>query len=149
MPLTAPNLDTRRFKDLVEEARARIPRYTPEWTNFNDSDPGMTLVKLHAWLTETLLFQLNQLPELTYIKFLELLNVQPRPAVAAQAELTFTLKKLSDPGDPLVVLIPRNTQVAVNDPDLEAPLIFETDRTLRALNGALAAVIVPKTGGKR
>ena len=84
MPLTAPNLDTRRFKDLVEEARARIPRYTPEWTNFNDSDPGMTLVKLHAWLTETLLFQLNQLPELTYIKFLELLNVQPRPAVAAQ-----------------------------------------------------------------
>ncbi|NLF65077.1 MAG: putative baseplate assembly protein [Chloroflexi bacterium] len=149
MPLTAPNLDTRRFKDLVEEARARIPRYTPEWTNFNDSDPGMTLVKLHAWLTETLLFQLNQLPELTYIKFLELLNVQPRPAVAAQAELTFTLKKLSNPGDPLVVLIPRNTQVAVNDPDLEAPLIFETDRTLRALNGALAAVIVPKTGGQR
>lgn len=149
MPLTAPNLDSRRFKDLVEEARARIPRYTPEWTNFNDADPGMTLVKLHAWLTETLLYQLNQLPELNYIKFLELLNVQPRPAVAAKAELTFTLKKLSNPGDPLVALIPRNTQVAVNDPDLEAPLIFETDRTLRALNGALAAVVVPKAGGQR
>ncbi|MBI5960845.1 MAG: putative baseplate assembly protein [Chloroflexi bacterium] len=149
MSLPVPNLDNRTFNDLVEEARARIPRYTPEWTNFNASDPGMTLVKLHAWLTETILFQLNKLPDLNYLKFLELINVRPRPAAAAQAELTFTLKKLSNPNDPLVVLIPKSTQVKVNDPDLEAPLIFETERTLRALNVALVAVIVPETGGTR
>jgi len=53
MPLEAPKLDSRSFEDLVKEARERIPRFTPEWTNLNDSDPGMTLVKLHAWLTET------------------------------------------------------------------------------------------------
>jgi len=29
MPLTPPNLDSRRFDDLVAEARQRIPRYTP------------------------------------------------------------------------------------------------------------------------
>ena len=149
MSLPVPDLDNRTFNDLVEEAQARIPRYTPEWTNFNASDPGMTLVKLHAWLTETILFQLNQLPDLNYIKFLELINVRPRPAAAAQAELTFTLKKLSNPNDPLVVLIPKNTQVNVNDPDLEAPLIFETERTLRALNAALVSVIVPEAGGTR
>jgi hypothetical protein len=63
MPLKPPDLDSRRFDELVAEARSRIPRYTPEWTNFNDSDPGMTLVKLHAWMTETILFQLNQVPE--------------------------------------------------------------------------------------
>ena len=70
MPLTPPDLDRRRFDDLVAEARQRIPRYTPEWTNFNDSDPGMTLVKLHAWMTETILFSLNQVPDLNYIAFL-------------------------------------------------------------------------------
>lgn len=149
MPLPAPNLDNRTFDDLVREARARIPRYTPEWTNFNDSDPGMTLVKLHAWLTETILFQLNRLPELTYIRFLDLLDIQPAPARAARADLTFRLKKLASAGDPLVTLIPKGTQVGVDDPQLEQPLLFETDRTLRALNAAIAAVIVPGPGGSR
>jgi baseplate J-like protein len=149
MPLPAPNLDDRTFQQLVDEARLRIPRYTPEWTNFNDSDPGIALVKLHAWLTETILFRLNQLPDLTYTKFLDLLNVQPTPAVAAGAELTFKLKKLSGVNDPLVVLVPKSTQTGVDDPDLEQELIFETDRTLVAVNAALAAVIVPETGGTR
>lgn len=146
MPLQPPNFDDRTFEQLVAEARARIPRYTPEWTNFNDADPGMTLVKLHAWLTETILYRLNKLPDLNYIKFLELLNVRPRPALAAQAQLSFTLKKLNRPSDPLVVLVPKNTQVGVDDPDLEEELIFETDRTLTALNAGLAAIIVPGTG---
>lgn len=143
MPLQPPVLDDRTFQQLVDEAKARIPRYTPEWTNFNVSDPGYTLVQLHAWLTETILYRLNKLPDLNYLKFLQLLNVRPRPAVAAHAELTFKLKKLSGDKDPLVVLVPKNTQVGVDDPDLEEELIFETDRTLTALNGALAAIIVP------
>ena len=76
MALPAPKLDSRTFDELVREARARIPRFTPEWTNLNDSDPGMTLVKLHAWLTETILFQLNGVPELHYVKFLDLLGIE-------------------------------------------------------------------------
>ena len=31
-----------------EEARALIPRYAPEWTDHNDSDPGITLAQLLA-----------------------------------------------------------------------------------------------------
>ncbi len=147
MALPKPVLDDRTFDQLVEEARARIPRFTPEWTNFNESDPGVTLLQLHAWLTETILYRLNQLPDLNYIKFLELLNVQPQPARAARAQLTFKLKKLNDPSiDPLVVLIPKNTQVKVDDPELTQELIFETDRTLTALNAVLPVVIVPGEG---
>ncbi len=147
MPLPTPQLDDRTFDQLVAEARARIPRFTPEWTNFNDADPGMTLVKLHAWLTETILFRLNQIPDLNYIQFLNLLNVQPHPALAARAQLTFKLKKLSDPvSDPLLVYIPKGTQVGVDDPELTQPLTFETDRTLAALNAVVAAVIVPSGG---
>jgi hypothetical protein len=143
MPLPAPKLDSRTFADLVEEAKRRIPHYTPEWTNFNDSDPGMALVKLHAWLTETLLFQMNRLPELNYIKFLDLLNVQPAPTLPAHAELTFKLKKLNKPADPLVTFIPKGAQVGVDDPDLEQVIIFETDRTLRAINAAIGVLITP------
>jgi len=142
MPLDAPKLDTRTFADLVKEARDRIPRFTPDWTNFNDADPGMTLVKLQAWLTETLLYEVNRLPELNYIKFLQLLNVTPVPAKAATTELHFTLKKLDRADDPLRVFIPRNTQVEADDPDLAEPLIFETDRTLTAINAAIATIIV-------
>lgn len=143
MPLTPPDLDRRRFDDLVAEARQRIPRYTPEWTNFNDSDPGMTLVKLHAWMTETILFSLNQVPDLNYIAFLNLIGLAPEPARPARTELTFTPDKLDKPSDPLVVYLPLGVKVAVNDPDLEQEVLFETDASATAVNAAFGAVIVP------
>jgi hypothetical protein len=147
MSLPAPNLDGRRFEDLVREARARIPRYTPEWTNFNDSDPGMTLVKLHAWLAETILYELNRVPELNYVKFLDLLGITARPAQPARTELSFELDKLDAADDPLTVNVPRLTKVAVDDPDLPTEVVFETDRTLIGMNAAIGALIVPWTGG--
>ena len=146
MTLPFPNLDDRRFADLVDEARARIPRFTPEWTNFNDSDPGFTLVKLHAWLTETLLYRVNQVPDLVYLKFLDLLGVIPIPARAATAELSFRLAELDGVNDPLSVLIPKAVRIGVDDPDLDADLVYETDRTLAAVNAAVAAIITPGTG---
>ena len=86
MPLAAPLLDTRTFEDLVAEARRRIPRYAPQWTDFNESDPGITLVELFAWLTELMLYQLNQVPERNYIKFLQLLGLELRPAQPADVD---------------------------------------------------------------
>lgn len=55
MPLRAPNLDDRRYADIVAEARSLIPRYAPEWTDHNETDPGITLVQLFAWMVEMLL----------------------------------------------------------------------------------------------
>ena len=62
MSLPAPDLDTRQFQQLMDEALERIPRYTPECTNFNASDPGMALVQLYAWMSETILYELNRVP---------------------------------------------------------------------------------------
>ena len=76
MPLEAPKLDTRNFEQLLREAQLRIPRYTPEWTDFNDSDPGMTLVQLFAWLTEMMFYEMNRIPDRNYVKFLQLLNME-------------------------------------------------------------------------
>lgn len=147
MTLPAPNLDDRDFKSLIEEARTRIPAYTPEWTDFNESDPGMTLVQLHAWLTETLLYRVNRLPDLAYVNFLNLLGTRPKPARAAQADLTFTFAKLDKADDPLTLLVPKATQVGVDDPNLAEPLTFETDETLRGINAAVAAIWLKQAAG--
>ena len=51
MSLPVPNLDDRSWKQIVDEAVRLIPRYCPEWTNHNASDPGVTLLELYAWMT--------------------------------------------------------------------------------------------------
>ena len=43
MPLPVPTLDSRTWDELTAEAQALIPRYAPQWTDFNLSDPGITL----------------------------------------------------------------------------------------------------------
>lgn len=147
MTLPVPNLDTRRFDDLVAEALRRVPRYAPDWTNHNDSDPGKALISLNAWLTETLLYQINQVPQQNYVAFLNLLGITPQPARAAATELTFTLKPLALPTDPLTVNLPAATRVAVDDPDLPTEVVFETGAAARALNGAVGLALVPGADG--
>ena len=74
MPLQLPNLDDRRYADLVEEGRSLIPTYAPEWTNHNPSDPGITLVELFAYLTEMFIYRLNRVTSANLLSFLKLLN---------------------------------------------------------------------------
>ena len=84
MPITLPVLDDRNYEQILEEALRRIPVYTPEWTSYRvESDPGVTIVQLFAFLTESLLYRANRIPELNRLKFLQLLNVPLRPASAA------------------------------------------------------------------
>lgn len=78
MPITLPNLDDRRYADLVEEALSIIPVHAPEWTNHNPSDPGITLVELFAYLTEMLIYRLNRVTVENVIAFLTLIDARPR-----------------------------------------------------------------------
>lgn len=135
-----PRIDDRRYDDIVAEARTRIARYTPEWspvwTDVNDSDPGVTLVQLFAWLTEMLIYRLGRVPELNYLKFLQLIGVELNPAEPAAAEVTFPV--LANFAGPSVV-IPARTQVSAEASDGGSPVIFETDRALVALAARLAS----------
>ena len=85
MSLPSPNLDDRKYQDIVDEAKRLIPSYCPEWTNHNLSDPGVALIELFAWMSEMILFRLNQVPERLYTKFLDLVGIEPFPAAAARA----------------------------------------------------------------
>ena len=107
MPLPLPNLDDRTYGDLVEEAIALIPVEAPEWTDHNPSDTGIVLIELLAWLTEMLLYQVNQIPDSNQAAFLTLLKGQPwnlpagkspdeRTAIL-QAEIQKTLVQLRRP----------------------------------------------------
>ena len=83
MPIPLPNLDDRRWADLVDEGRSLIPLYSPEWTNFNPSDPGITLMELFAFVAEMDIYQLNRIPDRHKRKFLELIGLKlasPKPA---------------------------------------------------------------------
>ena len=91
MPLVAPNLDDRRFQQLVDDAKRLVQQRCPEWTDHNVSDPGVTLIETFAWMTDLLLYRLNRVPDRHYVKFLDLIGVQLYPATAAHADVTFWL----------------------------------------------------------
>jgi predicted phage baseplate assembly protein len=90
MPLTVPRIDDRAYADLLREALARIPVHTPEWTNFNESDPGVTLVDMFAFLTESLIYRANLIPERNRLKFLGLLGVALQPGESARGFVTIS-----------------------------------------------------------
>ena len=137
MPLKAPNLDDRSFEQIKELVRSRIPRYAPEWTDFNESDPGITLIELFAWLTEMMLYRMNQVPERNYIKFLQLLNLELAPPTPAQAHLTFTPRAGAE-----VQPIPQRSRVAAQSPQTGQLIAFETEAGLDLVRYALSDVQV-------
>jgi len=92
MPIKPPNLDDRRYDDIVREARSLIPQYTPEWTNLSDADPGMTLVQLFAWMTEMTIYRLNRVPDKTYVHFLNFIGEERRGARPSNVPLTFFVR---------------------------------------------------------
>jgi predicted phage baseplate assembly protein len=148
MPLPDVQLDDRDFERLVADARRRIPGYTPEWTDLNDSDPGMTLVQLFAWLEEMMLWRLNRVPEKNYLEFLKLVGIELRPPAAARGELTFYLATTDLPtppgsgaeAEPLLVTVPQGTRVLIAESDSDGQITFETDRDLNVVATRLRAL---------
>ena len=126
MPLPDPQLDDRHFQDLVNEAKTLIPRFTPEWTDHNVSDPGVTLIELFAWMTDLLLYRLNRVPEKNYIRFMELLGISRKEAVPARTRLSFGLSA-PQPGP---VTLARGTEVATVRTSERDAISFTTDEDL-------------------
>src|SRR5512132_1244443 len=116
MPLNnaIPQIDDRRYDSLLAEVRTRIARYTPEWkpvwTDVNDSDPGITMLQVFAWLSEQLTYRMNRVPELNYLKFLQLLGIELRAAEPAYGEITFPV--LPAHPEPIAIVPPRTQVIA-------------------------------------
>ena len=123
MPLPQIMLDDRKYQDLLDEALRRIPVHTPDWTNFNKSDPGVTLLELFAFLTETLLYRVNRIPDRNRRKFLSLLGIPLKAASSARGLVTFQNERgLLEP-----MTIPKGFEVASGN------VPFHTELTLELL----------------
>ena len=149
MSLPALKLDDRHFQDIVDEAKKRIPHYCKEWTDHNLSDPGITLVELFAWMTDIILFRLNQVPDLHYIKLMEMLGIRLQEPAPAKVPVSFWLSK----PQPTPVIIPANTEVASTQTETERPVVFTTDAAFQVdppvLTTIFSRVAASEKGSKR
>jgi hypothetical protein len=131
--LPIPNLDNKKFDELVEEARLLIARHAKEtWTDHNIHDPGITFIELFAWLAEMQIYQLNQLTIAQYEKFLKLVGLYPESAKAAAVDVTFsnvTVEKSIAAGTAL--------STVVGDDNI----VFETTESINLIPQKLVRII--------
>ena len=147
MALPAPNLDDRTFQDIVDEAKRLIPRYTPEWTNHNLSDPGVALIELFAWMSEMVLFRVNQVPDRLFVHFLNLVGIEPFPPSVARADVTFWLSAAQD----ATITVPAGMQVttATGRRQASSAVVFTTVDQLDIRPPELTAAITTDAKSQR
>ncbi|MCS0605669.1 putative baseplate assembly protein [Streptomyces sp. LP11] len=148
MVLPSPNLDDRRFQQLVDEAKRYVQQRAPEWTDHNVSDPGVTLIETFAYLVDQLLYRLNRVPDKNYLAFLDLLGISLFPPSAAGAEVDFWL---SAP-QPETVTLTAGTEVttaAGETGENEDAVVFATTDELRILPSELIRLVSAPRGGEQ
>jgi predicted phage baseplate assembly protein len=143
--LPAPNLDDRGFQSLVDDAKRLVQQRCPEWTDHNVSDPGVTLIETFAYMTDLLLYRLNQVPDRVFRSFLDLLGISLFPPTAARVDVTF---RLSAP-QTLAVQVTTGTQVATQRSGIGDPVEFSTSTDLSIVPCSLAALAIQPSGGER
>ncbi len=144
MTLPTPTLDDRRFQDIVDEAKRLIPQYCPEWTDHNLSDPGVALIELFAWMTEMILYRLNQVPDKHYTKFLDLMGVRLFPPAPAWTELAFWLSAPQAGA----VTVRAGAQVGTIRTEQEESVVFMTDQDLQIVAPTLTRCVTSVGGGQ-
>lgn len=142
MGIPVPNLDDRRFQDLVDDGKRLVQQRCPEWTDHNVHDPGVTLIETFAFMTDQLLYRLNRVPDKMFLTFLDLIGVSLLPPTAARAEVTFWMS--APQPDPL--RIPPGTQVSTARSETEDPVVFTTVRSLTVVPCSLDMLATQSEG---
>jgi len=136
MSLLIPDLDDRRFNDLMKEALSLIPIYHKEWTNYNPSDPGITLLELFAWFSEMVIYRVNRVPESHHRNFLRLIGVHFRTdgtgTISSEAKTVYgegtAFTNELNTGDPITAGGQRRIITAINsDTELMVDSAFVQD----------------------
>lgn len=152
MSLPVPKLDDRSFKDLADEARALIPRYSKEWTNFNPSDPGITLLELFAWLSEMTIFRIDQIPQEHILRYLNLVGIEKDEeeslpsAIARAVDRVSRQFRLVNDGDYETLVLEKMREI---HPDLVGKVVCVVDRNLELHNntaekpGHTSIIVIP------
>jgi predicted phage baseplate assembly protein len=146
MALSQIVLDDRNFQELVNEARLRIQRSCPEWTEHNVSDPGITLIELFAWMTEMLVYRVNRVPDKLHVALLELLGLSLSPPSAATVDLRF---RLAAPAREPIEIPAGITEVGTLRTASEESIVFQTLDALTIEPLEPVAYVVERGGQSR
>jgi predicted phage baseplate assembly protein len=136
-------LDDRKFQDLVSEARTRITRACPEWTEHNVSDPGITLIELFAWMTEMTIYRLNRVPDKLHVALLELLGIRLDGPSAARTSLRF---RLVEPPSEKLLIAGGTTEVGTPRTPNEESIVFQVDEDFDIPPARPAAYVLQRGG---
>jgi predicted phage baseplate assembly protein len=142
--LPIPNLDDRRFQDLVDDAKRMVQQHCAEWTDHNVSDPGVTLIETFAFMTDQLLYRLNRVPDRLYVTFLDLLGVTLHPPTPAHVDVTAWLS--APPAEDVV--LPHGVEVATLRTHQDDAVVFATTVDLVMPPHSLQHVLTQSAGGE-
>ncbi|RED56790.1 baseplate J/gp47 family protein [Cohnella lupini] len=123
----SPAIDGRDLDALIDQMKAMVPHYTPEW-RFSPEDPdaGTALFYLAAEMLGENIKRLNRVPLNNFIAFLDLLQVNIQPARAARAHVVFALNEgVREP-----VYVPSGTLLTARPNDEGEELPYETEGAL-------------------
>src|SRR5262249_8316956 len=83
------------WEDLVREGRALIPALAADWTDYNVSDPGITLIELFAAITEAFVYQTNRITPKHFLAYAKLLGAVDNPEQNPGDAASLALRALS------------------------------------------------------
>jgi hypothetical protein len=86
--LDSINLADKTYEELLAEAIEKIPTYTDEWTNFNVSVPGITILQNLTSLQILQRETINDIPESVRYALLKMLGFSPASYQAAEVFLS-------------------------------------------------------------
>lgn len=134
--MQAPKIDKRSYEKIVAETEEHVQLLT-DWQPGTELDAGGALIRIFGRYAEIVANRLNQVPEKSFLSFLNLIGADLTPAQPARVPLTFQLAE----GSPVDAFVPAGTQVSAPPAEgEEAEVVFETDRDLLVTRTQLTAV---------
>lgn len=120
-------LQEQTFENLIQEARAQIPLYTSEWTNFNSSDPAETILENLSAFTILQQAYIDRMPEEVQQKMFAMAGFVPKNGRSARVLLE--AKHVKEP-----VMIPSGQRFSVGE------MCFETNREFQLRGNRLIGI---------
>ena len=142
MTIDIPELDDKSYEELVEEATQRLPAYEDGWTDYNPSDPGIAILELLAYLTDTYTYQLDTITDDHRRKYLKLMGERPQPPEPATVQLS-----LSVPAGADRTRVPAGTKLTMIDTG-EGEAVFETDDDVELIDARIAGIVTEHGEGR-
>lgn len=156
MKRLSPNLFDKRFDDLVEMGRSRLPSLAPDWTDYNAHDPGMTLIDLLAWVAEAQIYSLARTRRDERVAYATLMGLSANGYRPARGLIWPDSNDANSPAAMLSQPIVIETDAVVHTSRSETPTFRPAHRILlipariRALTTQLAdGSMINQTGANR